>query len=93
MKSQNPGDQMSSEGQTQEVSTGVRNPSPSPGHVRLVRAVRLCTGSSPALQSGLSVLDDATATALAMMLERLRADADRSRRGGWVRGFTAGQQS
>jgi hypothetical protein len=47
---------------------------------------------SPALQSGLGVLDDATVTALALMLEQLRAQAEQSRSRGWVRGFTAGQQ-
>jgi hypothetical protein len=61
-------------------------------HARLTRAVRHCMGWSPTLQAGLGVLDDATAKALASMLEQLRAEAEQSRSGGWGRGFTAGQQ-
>ena len=66
--------------------------SESPAHARLSRVVRQCMGWSPKLQSGLGVLDDATATAFTSMLEQLRAQTEQSRRRGWVRGFTAGQQ-
>ena len=79
--------------QSQEYSRKVDAAPESAAHARLTRVVRQCMGWSPSLQSGLSVLDDATAKALALMLERLRAEAESSRRGGWVRGFTAGQQS
>lgn len=78
--------------QSQESSVKVHATSESPAHERLIRVVRQCMGWSPALQSGLGVLDDATATGLAAMLEQLRAEAERSRRGGWVRGFSSGQQ-
>jgi len=77
---------------SQESSIPIHPASDSPAHARLNRAVRQCRGWSPALQSGLGVLDAATATALASMLEQLRAEAVGSGRGGWVRGFSAGQQ-
>ena len=78
--------------QSQDSSMKPPTTPDSAAHARLTRAVRHSTGWSPTLQSGLGVLDDATATALASMLEQLRAQAEQSRRGGWVRGFSAGQQ-
>jgi hypothetical protein len=79
--------------QAEECSMTTPVPSPTPGQARLARVVRRCAGWSPALLSGLSSLDDATARALAAMLEQLQAQSSRSTRGAWVRGFTAGQQS
>ncbi len=90
MKSQNPQEQMS--GQTQEPPASTRDPSPSPGHMRLERILRWCMGWSPELQLGLGALDDDTAVALACMIELLQAEASRSAGGRWVRGFAAGQQ-
>jgi hypothetical protein len=79
--------------QSEESSMKVHAAPESVAHARLARVVRQCMGWSPSLQSGLRVLDDATAAALATMLEQQRAEAERSRHGGWVRGFSAGQQS
>ena len=92
MNSQPQSDRTIDNSQSQESSTKVPAASESPAHARLSRVVRQCMGCSPTLQSGLGVLDNATATALAAMLEQLRAQTEQSRRRGWVRGFTAGQE-
>jgi len=91
MNSQPQSDHTIDNNQSQESPTIVHAASESSAHARLRRVVRQCM-CSPTLQSGLTVLDDATATALASMLEQLRAQAEQSRSRGWVRGFTAGQQ-